>query len=152
MPTLDTPTILLIEDSAEDAELMVDALARVLPQGQVGVCTDGADALDFFHCRGAHASRNPAELPTFVLLDLELPRIGGLDVLRGIRTDPAARLVPVTIMSASARGEDVRTAAELGANSYVRKPTDGRELKETLSRIALYWLQLNVPPPISARQ
>lgn len=149
---MDTPTILLIEDSPEDAELMVDALARIVPHEQVGVCADGADAIDFFRCRGAHSDRNPAELPAFVLLDLGLPRIAGLDVLRVIRTDPTARLVPVTVLSASERHEDVRAAAELGANSYVRKPTDGKGLRDTLSTLALYWLQLNVPPPASARQ
>ena len=146
-----TPTILLIEDPPEDARLTVEALASVVPHEQVGVCADGADALDFLHCRGAHANRNPVELPLFVLLNLQLPRVPGLDVLHDIRTHPCTRLLPVTVLSTSSRQEDVRRAAECGANSFVRKPADGLELRETLAKLARYWLELNVPPPAHIR-
>lgn len=144
---MNTPTILLIEDSPEDAGLIVDALTRAIPTAQVEVCADGAEALDFFRCKGTYAGRNPHELPAFVLLDLNLPQVGGIDVLRELRKRPATRLLPVTVLSASSRQEDVRTAAGLRANSYILKPTNGRQLGDTLSQLARYWLELNVPPP-----
>lgn len=149
---LNTPTILLIEDPAADIDLMVDALARIVPPEDVWICTDGAAALDFFRCRGAHSDRNALELPLFVLLGLELPQIAGLEVLRAIRANPATRLLPVTMLSASHRQEHMRTAAELGANSYVRKSADRRQLADNITEIARYWLELNVPPPARASQ
>lgn len=149
---MNAPTILLIEHSPDDARLIVDALADVIARDQIGLCVDGADALDFFHCRGSYGDVSPVDLPAFVLLDLDLPRISGLDVLRAMRAHPPVRLLPVTILSGSARQEDIRTAAQLGANSFVRKETGGRQMKETVATLAQYWLQLNVPPPASARQ
>lgn len=149
---MDAPSILLIENSPDDAKLIVDALAGVVARDQIALCVDGADALDFFHCRGIYAQCIQTELPAFVLLNLDLPQVAGLDVLREIRSHPPTRLVPVTILSASATQADIRAAAQLGANSYVRKATDGRQMRETIATLALYWLQLNVPPPTSARQ
>ncbi|MDD5249715.1 MAG: response regulator [Rhodocyclaceae bacterium] len=148
---MSTLSILLIEDCAEDVALMVDALARVVPREQIGVCMDGAAAVDFFQCRGDYASREEADLPAFVLLDLGLPRVGGLDVLRAIRAQPSSRLLPVTVLSASDREADARAAAQLGANSFVRKPGNRRQLIDTLGQLARYWLELNVPPPCCAR-
>lgn len=145
--SLNTSTILLIEDSPEDASLIVAALARSVAQARVQICVDGAEALDFFRCCGVHAGRNAQELPAFVLLDLALPRVTGLDVLREIRGRPATRLLPVTVLSATGRPEDIRLAAELGANSYVRKPDDSAQLGDTLAQLARYWLELNIPPP-----
>lgn len=149
---MDTPTIVLIDDSPDDAKLIVEALSRVVPQERIRVCVDGADALDYFQRRGAYAVCSPIELPALVLLDLHPSQPGGLHVLRDIRAHPLTRLLPVTILSTSDQQEDVRAAAQLGANSFVRKARDGKELRDTLSKLALYWLQLNVPPPLSARQ
>lgn len=149
---LSSPLILLIEDCADDAALIVDGLARVVPRDRIGVCVDGAAALDFFHCRGDHADRAADELPMFVLLDLGLPLVGGLDVLRAIRAQPSSRLLPVTVLSASDRPEDVRTAAMLGANSFVRKPAERQRLIDTVAQMARYWLELNIPPPCRGGQ
>ncbi|OHC65875.1 MAG: two-component system response regulator [Rhodocyclales bacterium GWA2_65_20] len=149
---MNPPTVLLIENSPATAKLIVDALARIVPPEAVRICADGAEALDFFRCRGAYLNRNALELPALVLLSLDLPRISGLDVLREIRADPATRLLPVTMLSASDRREDIRLAAGLGANSYVRKSADGRQMTGNIIELARYWLELNVPPPARARQ
>ena len=149
---MDTPTILLIEDSPADAGVIVDALAAVLPRERIGICVDGAAALDFFLCRGSYADRNPLELPLFVLLDLKLPRVQGLDVLREIRANPATRLLSVTVLSSSDNPADIRTAAQLGANSFVRKSGDWRQMADNLRQLARYWLELNIPPPSRPRQ
>lgn len=149
---MNTPTILLIEGSPADAGAIVDALAAVLPREEIGVCADGAEALDFFRCRGPYAGRSPLELPLFVLLDLRLPRGRGLDVLRDIRANPATRLLSVTVLSASDNPADIRAAAQLGANSFVRKSGDLRQMADNLRQLARYWLELNIPPPSRARQ
>lgn len=149
---VNSPTILLIEDNAQDIELIVDGLAPVVPRERVEICRDGAVALDFLHCRGSYSGRHPEDLPMFALLDLELPRVSGFDVLRAIRAEPSARLLPVTVLSASDRVEDVREAARLGANSFVRKPRAGGHLADMLEQLARYWLELNIPPPHGAGQ
>lgn len=147
---MNAPTILLIEDSPEDAELIVAGLSRVVPGSQVTVISNGQDAVDFFRRCGTPAGHNPRELPAFVLLDLNLPQVSGLDILKEIRQQPATRLLPVTVLSASDRLDDVRAATGLGANSFIHKPVAGDELRNALIDIAHYWLDLNVPPP-SAR-
>lgn len=149
---MNTPTILLVEDQPEDARLIVDALARVLPREDIGICSDGIEALDFFRCRGKCAGRNPLELPVFVLLDLHLPGVAGLEVLREIRTDPTTRLLPVTVLSSSERLDDIREAARLGANSYIHKSADMRQMADNIAQLARYWLELNIPPPRRAEQ
>ncbi len=142
----------MVEDSPDDAQLIVDALASVVSREDIGLCRDGTSALEFFRCEGAYRGRNPLELPVFVLLDIKLPQVDGFDVLREIRSRATTRLLPVTVLSASDNQEDVRTAASLGANSYVRKPTQGRQLADILPQLARYWLELNVPPPLRGRQ
>ena len=138
-----SPTILLIEDGADDAALIVDGLARAIPREHVAVCRDGSAALDFLHRRGEYANRAD-DLPILALLDLSLH---GFAALREMRSLPSGRLLPVTVLSASDDPQDVRTAAELGANSFVRKPADRRQLVERLEQLARYWLELNIPPP-----
>lgn len=147
-----TPTILLIEGCADDAALIVEGLSRTVPRERIGVCRDGAAALDFFHCMGDYASRDTADSPMLALLDLGLPLVGGFEVLRAIRALPATRLLPVTVLSDSDKNGDVRTAMQLGANSFVRKPDDRRQLADTLARLARYWLEINVPPPCRGGQ
>lgn len=145
-------TVMLIEDAADDAELISQALADDVPRDQILVFADGAAALDYLFCRGSHAKRDPAELPAFILLDLKLPRLSGFDILREIRGNDLTRLIPITVLSASADAEDVRTAATLGANSYVHKAADFQQQRGDIAKLARYWLDLNIPPPTSARQ
>lgn len=144
------PTILLIEDNPGDAALIVGGLARVVPRDHVIVCPDGVAALDYLHARGEYAGREA--MPLFALLDLNLPRLGGFEVLRQIRAEAVTRLLPVTVLSGSDRAEDVRMAAQLGANSFVRKPADGGKMTEMLAQLARYWLDLNIPPPCCGGQ
>lgn len=144
------PAILLIEDSAADAALIRAAVAPVVAGDQLVICSDGVAALDYLQCRGSHAQRNPAELPRLVVLDLNLPRLPGLDVLRAIRAGENTRLVPVIVLSGTGRPEDIRQALQLGANSYVRKPADATELARRIALLARYWVELNIAPPILA--
>jgi two-component system response regulator len=149
---VNAPTILLIEDNADDAALIVEGLARAIPRDHIEVCHDGNLALEFLRRRSAGTRQETPELPMFALLDLGLPGLGGLQVLRAIRAEPALRLLPVTVLSASDSVADVRAAAQLGANSFVRKPAEGRQLVDTLGQLARYWLELNIPPPCCAGQ
>ena len=149
---MDTTVILLIEDSPDDARIIADALAGVIPRDRLCTCVTGVEALDFVHCRGKFAQRNPAALPVLVILDLGLPQLHGFDVLREIRSYPPTRLLPVTVLSGSDNQADVANAAELGANSFVRKPMDLSQMADRLRQLAVYWLELNIPPPARPRQ
>lgn len=111
------------------------------------VARDGAEALDYLFGTGAHACRDTADLPTVVLLDIKLPKIGGLEVLRRIRADPRTRLVPVVILTSSKEDEDLLRGYGSGANSFVRKPIESAEFCEAMKMLGLYWLTLNEPPP-----
>lgn len=141
--------LLLAEDSPEDRELILAALQRVVPAESVALCSDGLEALDYLFARNAYGFRNPDEQPRLALIDLNLPKLNGLEVLRELRENPRTRLLPVVILSASAEQRDVRAAALLGANSYVRKPLDYGRLRDTVSLLGRYWLDLNIPPPSS---
>lgn len=145
-------TVMLIEDASDDAELISQALADDIPRDQILVFSDGEAALDYLFCQGVHASRDPTDLPAFVLLDLKLPKVSGLEILRAIRANDITRLLPVTVLSASADAKDVREAALLGANSYVHKASDFNLQREDLARLARYWLELNIPPPTASHQ
>lgn len=139
--------LLLAEDSAEDVQLILAALQPVISSDQVAVCADGVEALDYLFARNAHAGREAMDLPKVVLLDLNLPKISGLEVLRQLRANPRTRLLPVVMLSASAEQSDVRAASVLGVNSYVRKPLDYTRLREAIALMGGYWLNLNIPPP-----
>jgi len=140
-------SLLLAEDSAEDVQLILAALQPVISSDQVAVCADGVDALDYLFARNAHAGRETNDLPKLVLLDLNLPKIGGLEVLRELRANPRTRLLPVVMLSASAEQSDVRAASALGVNSYLRKSLDYTRLREAIALMGSYWLNLNIPPP-----
>jgi two-component system response regulator len=142
-----TPTILLVEDNATDEELTLRALRRSNLAGAVTVVRDGAAALDYLFARGVHAARDPADLPHVVLLDLNLPKIGGLDVLRAIRADERTRLVPVVILTSSNEDRDVTGCYASGANSYIVKPVDFTQFAESVKQLGLYWMVLNQGPP-----
>lgn len=144
---MSTHSLLLAEDSPEDTRLILNALQPVVQEDMVVLCADGVEALDYLLGRNAHAARSSEDLPGVVLIDLNLPKVNGLEVLRELREHPRTRLLPVVILSASSEQRDVRAAALLGANSYVRKPLDYGRLRETVALLGRYWLDLNIPPP-----
>jgi two-component system response regulator len=139
--------ILLVEDNPDDEALTLRALKKHSIANQVEVVRDGAEALDWLFATGAHADRDAGDLPTVVLLDLKLPKVDGLEVLRRIRADERTRLQPVVILTSSSEQKDLVESYELGANAYVRKPVDFGQFSEAVSHLGLFWLLLNEPPP-----
>lgn len=142
----DGRTIVLIEDDPDDAELTLRALARARIGNPLLHLDDGAKALDWLLGRGEHASRDLADVPALVLLDLKLPRVSGLEVLAAIRKDPRLQGYPVVILTSSGEEEDLQAAYREGANSYIRKPVDFTEFANAVSQLGLYWLVLNRVP------
>jgi two-component system response regulator len=144
---MDEKLILLVEDNPDDEALTLRAFQKNNMKNKVVVVRDGEEALDFLFRRGAHAARNLAEIPEIILLDLKLPKIDGLEVLRQIRADPRTRLLPVVILTSSKEEQDMLEGYSQGANSYVRKPVDFNQFLEAVKQLGLYWLVLNEPPP-----
>ncbi len=140
-------SILLVEDNPSDEELTVRTLAKHSLANSVQVVRDGAEALDYLFCRGAWEGRDPASLPQVVLLDLKLPKMDGLDVLRALRAEEATRTLPVVILTSSDEEADLVAGYEAGANSYVRKPVNFGEFALAVARVGFYWLLLNEVPP-----
>ncbi len=140
-------SILLVEDNPDDELLTLSALEANRIGNKVVVARDGAEALDYLLATGTYAGRDAADLPSVVLLDLNLPRISGLEVLRRIRADAVIGLLPVVILTSSVEDEDRVQGYRLGANSYVRKPVDFDEFIKAAGQLGLYWLLLNQPPP-----
>ena len=138
--------ILLVEDNPEDIEMTLRALGRARLANPVEVVEDGAQALDYLFATGAHAGRNVNHRPKVVLLDLKLPKLSGLDVLRRLRADERTREIPVVILTSSREDSDVAEAYRLGVNSYVVKPVEFEAFVEAVSRVGLYWGLLNQPP------
>jgi two-component system response regulator len=139
--------ILLVEDNPSDAKLTLLAFARCGVSNEVTVAHDGAEALDYLFATGIHAERDASELPTLILLDLNLPRIDGLEVLRRIRAEETTRLVPVVILTSSKEEEDIVRGYTFGANAYIRKPVDFVQFAECAKILGLFWLLLNEPLP-----
>lgn len=144
---MSTHALLLAEDSPEDYRLILKALQPIVQEEMVVLCNDGVEALDYLFARNAHAERGADYLPGVALIDLNLPKVNGLEVLRELRQNARTRLLPVVILSASSEQRDVRAAALLGANSYVRKPLDYGRLRETVELLGRYWHELNIAPP-----
>lgn len=142
--------ILLVEDNPRDEDLTLRALKRSNVLNPVIVARDGVEALDYLFGRGAYAGAPPA-LPQLVLLDLKLPKLDGLEVLRMLRLDERTKLVPVVILTSSVEEQDLVRGYSLGANSYVRKPVDFVQFSEAVRQLGLYWLVLNEGPPSSSR-
>jgi two-component system response regulator len=138
--------ILLVEDNPDDEELTLRALSQSKLVNPVHVARDGAEALDFLFQRGTHADRLGERLPGLVLLDLKLPKLSGLDVLREIRANPRTRLIPVVIMTSSSEEEDIVGSYESGANSYVRKPIQFGDFAQAVVHLGLYWMMMNEAP------
>ncbi len=140
-------TILLVEDNPDDEALTLRAFRKNNILNPVVVARDGEEALDYLFGTGRHAGRDTAEQPQVVLLDLKLPKLDGLEVLRRLRADPRTRLLPVVILTTSGEDRDILASYQLGANSYIRKPVDFEQFIEAARQLGLYWLVLNVPPP-----
>ena len=147
MTAVDNKTILLIEDNPDDVKLTLRAFKRSNILNPIVVLNDGIEALDFLFARGADGDRGDQPLPTLIVLDLKLPKLDGLGVLKAIRADQRTRLLPVVILTSSKEDEDVIASYTFGANSYVRKPVDFAEFLEAAKLIGMYWLMTNQPPP-----
>jgi two-component system, response regulator len=139
--------ILLVEDDASDEELTLLALKRSNIGNEVIVMRDGAAALDYLFGRGAHAGRDTSVLPQVALLDLNLPRLSGIEVLRAIRADPRTKLLPVVILTSSKEDGDLASGYASGANSYIVKPVDFTQFAEAVQQLGLYWLIINQRSP-----
>ena len=139
--------ILLVEDNPDDEALTIRALKQHNIANEVVVAHNGAEALDYLFGTGAYQGRDLADTPAVVLLDLRLPKIGGLEVLRRLRSDTRTKRLPVVILTSSEEDKDKIQGYELGANSYVRKPVDFDQFSEAVRQLGMYWLILNEPPP-----
>jgi two-component system response regulator len=150
---MNTPdkTILLVEDNPNDELLTLRALKKEHLTNEVVVVRDGAEALDYLFGTGEHAGAQQRAMPQLVLLDLKLPKVGGLEVLRRIRDDPRTHRLPVVILTSSNEEKDLVTGYNYGANSYIRKPVDFTQFTEAVRQLQLYWLVLNEPPPLTAQ-
>ncbi len=141
--------ILLVEYNRSDLEIALRALKEYNLTDRIQVARDGEEALDFIFCRGQFSGRRADELPRVVLLDLKLPLIDGMEVLRAIRADARTRHVPVVVLTSSTQERDVAETYALGVNSYITKPVDFDQFKEAMRTIGLYWLLLNRPPTVA---
>jgi two-component system, response regulator len=143
---MNTRPILLVEDNPDDEALALRAFSKIQISNQIIVARDGVEALDYLFATGTHAGRDASQQPSVILLDLKLPRIDGLEVLRRIRQHDSTRLLPVVILTSSKEEQDMVQGYELGANSYVRKPVDFNEFAKAVSQLGVYWLLLNELP------
>jgi two-component system response regulator len=139
--------ILLVEDNPDDEALTIRALKRNNIVNEIDVVRDGVEALDYLFCRGAWSERDPEMTPQVVLLDLKLPKVGGLEVLKAVRDDETLHYLPVVILTSSTEEQDIVKSYGLGANSYIRKPVDFEQFSEAVRTLGLYWLVLNETPP-----
>lgn len=139
----DVIDILLVEDNPQDAELMIRSLRKTNVANPIYHVEDGAEALDFLYCRGAYGDREPGCEPKVVFLDLKLPKLSGLEVLRQIKTDERLRKLPVVVVTSSREDPDIKAAYELGVNRYVVKPVEFEDFAETMKRLGYYWLLVN---------
>ena len=140
--------ILLVEDNPDDRDLTLLAFKEANVLNQVVICADGEEALEFLFATGAHAGRDTRVTPQIVLLDLKLPKVDGLEVLKRIRADERTKLIPVVVLTSSREQKDVVESYRLGANSYVRKPVDFSLFIEVSRQLGQYWLVLNEAPPV----
>ena len=139
--------ILLVEDNPDDEALTLRAFQKSNIQNEIVVARDGVEALDYLFGAGSHAGRDTSIQPAVVLLDLKLPKIDGLEVLKRIRADQRTKLLPVVVLTSSNEDQDLVNSYALGANSYIRKPVDFAQFIEAVGKLGLYWLLLNEAPP-----
>lgn len=138
--------ILLVEDDPDDLELTLRALGEYRICNKIQVASDGEEALDFMFCRNAYNERDPDCHPKLILLDLKLPKVDGLEVLRQIKRDPRTKTVPIVILSSSKQESDLIASYHLGANSYIQKPVDFDQFQSSIKKAGYYWLLINHPP------
>jgi len=138
--------LLIVEDNPQDLELALRALKKGNITNRIEVARDGAEALEFLFCRGAHASRKITDTPKVVLLDLKLPKVDGLDVLRQIKADPRTRTIPIVVLTSSREQSDLIASYQIGVNSYIVKPVNFESFSKAVQDLGLYWLILNQPP------
>jgi CheY-like chemotaxis protein len=148
----DALDILLAEDSQDDVDLALHTLRREKLANNIFVARDGEEALDFLFCRGAFTHRSFEHPPKLVLLDLKLPKVDGLEVLKQVKSDPRTKVIPVVIMTSSKEERDLVASYHLGANSYIQKPVDFEQFRETVKTVGLYWLVINQPPVVESIQ
>jgi two-component system response regulator len=142
--------LLLVDDNTADVELTIHALRRSKLANQIHVVEDGPEALDFIFCRAAYQNRSFLHPPTVILLDLKLPKVNGLEVLRAIRADERTRAIPVVILTSSAEQRDLIEGYRLGVNAYIQKPVDFDQFRKVIEQIGMFWLVVNQPPPAEA--
>lgn len=142
--------ILLVEDNKEDVELTLHALRKENLANSIHVARDGEEALEFLFRNGVHVQRSSEPLPKVVLLDLKLPKVDGIEVLRQIKADPRTKGIPVVILTSSREEQDLVNGYNLGANSYIQKPVDFEQFRSTMKSVGFYWLLINQPPPPNA--
>jgi two-component system, response regulator len=142
-----TKHILLVEDSRTDEKLTLRAFQKAGIANEILVVRDGAEALEYVFCTGRHAARDAADGPALVLLDLSLPRVDGLEVLKRIRSDARTKLLPVVVLTSSKQDEDIVRSYAMGANAYVRKPLSFGEFADAAKALGMFWLMLNELPP-----
>ncbi len=146
MVNMDEFEILLVEDNPTDAELTTRALKRKNLANRLVWVKDGEEALDFIFAKGQFAERSPEDLPRLILLDLRMPKVDGLEVLKAIKADESTRKIPVVVLTSSQEDKDVVESYKLGVNSYVSKPVEFDEFLEAVSTLGLYWMLINKPP------
>ena len=148
----DALDIVLVEDSQEDVDLALHTLRREKLANNIFVARDGEEALDFIFCRGTFTDRSFDHPPKLVLLDLKLPKVDGMEVLKQVKSDPRTRTIPIVIMTSSKEERDLVASYNLVANSYIQKPVDFDQFRETVKSVGLYWLVINQPPVVQASQ
>jgi len=141
--------LLLVEDNPADLELALRALKKVKLANSIAVARDGEEALDFIFCRGAHAGRKVTDGPKVVLLDLKLPKLDGLEVLRAIKSDPRTKMIPVVVLTSSKEQRDLVESYSLGVNSYIVKPVNFEGFTDAMRDLGVYWLMLNQAPRLT---
>jgi len=143
----DLVEILLVEDDPKDVRLALHALRAENLGNRIEVARDGEEALDFLFCRGPHEGRERTNRPKLILLDLKLPKVDGLQVLREIKNEPSTHAIPVAVLTSSKEERDIVESYRLGVNSYIQKPVDFDQFRETIKTLGLYWMVVNQPPP-----
>lgn len=144
-------TVLLVEDNVDDERLTLRALKKNNIMNEVVVACDGEEALDYLFGKNKYATRDIGQMPAVIILDLKLPKLSGLEVLKEIRDKEETRLLPVVVLTSSDDDEQVKESARLGANSFIKKPVDSSEYSEMILQIGMYWLLLNYTPPVQKK-
>jgi two-component system response regulator len=145
---MDKRNVLLVEDNEDDAALTLRAFSKSNVMNKIITVADGQEALDYIFCKGQYEGRNPLDFPAVIFLDLNLPKVNGLEVLKTIRANEKTKLLPVVILTSSKEEQDILNGYSLGANSYIRKPVDSGNFFEAINALGMYWLLLNEPPNI----